>query len=56
MSVIIDELEIVPGQAAPPPGEPTPRTAPGMPSASVEEQAERAMQVLEARVARLRAD
>jgi hypothetical protein len=56
MSVLIEELEVVPQQVAPPPGEPTPRTAPDLPGTTVEEQVERVVQVREARAARLRAD
>jgi hypothetical protein len=56
MSVIVDELEVVPQQAPPPPGEPTPRAAADLPGPSFEELAELVMQVRESRAARLRAD
>jgi hypothetical protein len=56
MSVLVEELEVVPQAAAPPPGEPTPRAAPDLPASTIEEQVERVIQVREARVERLRAD
>jgi hypothetical protein len=56
MSVVVDELEVVPEAVPPPPGEPTARAAPDLPRPSVEEEIERVLRHDHARAARLRAD
>jgi hypothetical protein len=56
MSVVVDELEVVPEHVPAPPGEPAHHTAPDLPGPSVEQEVERVVNLLAERSARLRAD